>query len=152
MNLRNNILLAILTLVVAAVPALAQVDTLVTQVSNSAFESYAGSMSAGQGYAVVSYMRRVWAKVEPMPKVSDADQTAALVAGRYCASCHMLDGEGASSAPDLTTIGRTRDATWLKEWITDPSLVDPVASMPAFGETLSEAEMNAIVAHLATRK
>ena len=112
----------------------------------------AGSMSLGQGHAVVSYMRRVWARTEPMPQVSSEEQTAAVVLGRYCASCHMVDGEGASSAPDLTTVGRTKDAMWLKEWITDPSLVDPVASMPAFGEALTEAEMNALVAHLARRK
>jgi cbb3-type cytochrome oxidase cytochrome c subunit len=64
----------------------------------------------------------------------------------------MLDGEGASSAPDLTTVGRTRDATWLREWIIDPSLVDPAASMPAFGEFLSEDELEAIVTHLSARK
>jgi len=109
-------------------------------------------MTAAQGYAVASYMRRVWAKTGPMPQVSAGEQTAAMVLGRHCATCHMVDGEGASSAPDLSTIGRTRDAKWLKEWITDPSLVDPIASMPAFGETLSEAEMNALVAHLAKRK
>jgi ubiquinol-cytochrome c reductase cytochrome b subunit len=112
----------------------------------------AGSMSAGQGYAVASYMRRLWNKAEPMPQVSPDEQTAALVIGRYCASCHMLDGEGASSAPDLTVVGRTKDPAWLKEWITDPSLVDPTASMPAFGEALTEAEMDALVAHLARRK
>jgi ubiquinol-cytochrome c reductase cytochrome b subunit len=112
----------------------------------------AGAMTAGQGYAVLSYMRRVWAKTGPMPQVSAGEQTAAMVLGRHCATCHMVDGEGASSAPDLTTVGRTRDAAWLKEWITDPSLVDPVASMPAFGEVLTDAEMDAVVAHLASRK
>ena len=112
----------------------------------------AGAMTAGQGYAVLSYMRRVWARTGPMPQVSAGEQTAAMVLGRYCASCHMVDGEGASSAPDLTAIGRTRDATWLKEWITDPSLVDPIASMPAFGEALTDGEMDAVVAHLARRR
>lgn len=52
MNLRNNILLSILTLVVAAVPAFSQVDTLVTQISNSPFESFAGSMSADGRFVV----------------------------------------------------------------------------------------------------
>jgi cytochrome c2 len=112
----------------------------------------AGAMTAGQGYAVLSYMRRVWAKAGPLPQVSPGEQVAAVVLGRHCATCHMVDGEGASSAPDLTAIGRTRDATWLKEWITDPSLVDPIASMPAFGDALTDAEMDAVVAHLARRK
>ena len=64
----------------------------------------------------------------------------------------MVDGDGGSAGPDLTLIGRTRDATWLKEWITDPSVVDPAASMPAFGETLSQGDMAALVRHLAARR
>ncbi|HEY6507328.1 MAG TPA: c-type cytochrome, partial [Vicinamibacterales bacterium] len=111
-----------------------------------------GAMTLGQAHAVVSYMRRVRARTGALPGVSAQEGVAALIVGRYCASCHMLDGEGASSAPDLTTVGRTRDAKWLKEWIMDPSLVDPAASMPAFGAFLSEDELEAIVAHLAARK
>jgi cbb3-type cytochrome oxidase cytochrome c subunit len=64
----------------------------------------------------------------------------------------MLDQEGGSAGPDLTVIGRKRDAGWLKEWITDPSVVDPAASMPAFGDVLTEKEMSAVVSHLASRK
>ena len=52
MNLRNNILLAILTLVVAAVPAFSQVDTVIAQISNSPFESFGGSMSADGRFVV----------------------------------------------------------------------------------------------------
>ena len=112
----------------------------------------AGAMTAAQGYAVLSYMRRVWAKTGPLPPVSAGEHAAAVVLGRHCATCHMVDGEGASSAPDLSTVGRTRDAMWLKEWITDPSAVDPIASMPAFGEVLTDAEMDDVVAHLAGRR
>jgi ubiquinol-cytochrome c reductase cytochrome b subunit len=111
-----------------------------------------GAMTAGQAYSVVSYMRRMRAGVGTPPAVSPDIARTSLILGRYCASCHMLDGEGGSSGPDLTTIGRTRDAAWLKDWITDPSVVDPAASMPAFGETLSEEEMAALVNHLAKRK
>jgi ubiquinol-cytochrome c reductase cytochrome b subunit len=111
-----------------------------------------GAMTAGQAYSVVSYMRRVRAGVGAPPKISPDLATTSLVVGRYCASCHMVDGDGGSAGPDLTFIGRTRDAAWLKEWITDPSVVDPAASMPAFGETLSEGEMTALVKHLASRK
>jgi mono/diheme cytochrome c family protein len=109
-------------------------------------------MTLGQAHSVVSYMRRVRARTGTLPTVSAPEGVAALIVGRYCSSCHMLDGEGSSSAPDLTTVGRTRDAKWLREWITDPSLVDPAASMPAFGAFLSEDELEAIVAHLAARK
>jgi len=111
-----------------------------------------GAMTAGQAFSVVSYMRRVRAGVGAPPAVSPDMATTSLIVGRYCASCHMLDGEGGSAGPDLTAIGKTRDASWLKEWITDPSVVDPAASMPAFGETLSEKELSALVKHLAGRK
>jgi cytochrome c1 len=73
------------------------------------------------------------------------------VLGTYCAACHMIDGEGSSSAPDLSRIGATRDAKWLREWITEPEAVDPFASMPSFRD-LSESEMTAIVNYLAARK
>jgi ubiquinol-cytochrome c reductase cytochrome b subunit len=111
-----------------------------------------GAMTAGQAFAVVSYMRRARAGLAAPPPVSADLSATSLVVGRYCASCHMLDGEGGSAGPDLTFIGRTRDANWLKEWITDPSVVDPAASMPAFGDVLSEGEMTALVKHLAGRK
>jgi mono/diheme cytochrome c family protein len=86
------------------------------------------------------------------PAVSAEAHTASVVLGTYCASCHMIDGEGGSSAPDLSATGATRDAAWLREWITDPSAVDPFANMPAFGGVLTEEQMTAIVNYLAARK
>ena len=62
---------------------------------------------------------------------------ASLVIGRYCANCHMIDGEGGASGPDLTRVGAQRDAKWLRDWITDPEAVDPLANMPAFGDMLT---------------
>jgi cbb3-type cytochrome oxidase cytochrome c subunit len=64
----------------------------------------------------------------------------------------MIDGEGGAVGPDLSRVGARHDAAWLKPWITQPDAVDPAASMPAFGEVLSEQEMAAIVAYLAERR
>jgi ubiquinol-cytochrome c reductase cytochrome b subunit len=111
-----------------------------------------GAMTAGQAYSVVSYMRRVRAGAGPPPRVSPDLATTSLVVGRYCVGCHMVDGEGGSAGPDLTFIGRRRDAAWLKEWIADPSVVDPAASMPAFDGVITKPEMDALVKHLAGRK
>jgi cytochrome c oxidase subunit 2 len=77
---------------------------------------------------------------------------ASVVFGRYCASCHMIDGEGGAVGPDLTRVGARHDAAWLKPWIIQPDAVDPAANMPAFGEVLNDADMNAIVMYLAARK
>jgi mono/diheme cytochrome c family protein len=110
-----------------------------------------GGMTEAQARSVLSFMQRT-ASGEETPPVSPDMRLVALTLGRYCASCHMLDGEGASSAPDLSHVGATRDVEWLRTWIASPESVDPFASMPAFGDTLSGEELRAIVAYLAARK
>src|SRR5262249_35777945 len=41
-----------------------------------------------------------------------------------CLDCHRLNGEGRPVAPDLSTIGRDRDSSWLR-----PALIDPQADI-----------------------
>jgi mono/diheme cytochrome c family protein len=84
--------------------------------------------------------------------MSPEERQAAIVLGTYCATCHMIDGEGASAAPDLSRVGATRDASWLRQWISAPEAVDPFASMPPFANLLTEAEMTAVVNYLAARR
>ena len=110
-----------------------------------------GGMSEGQARSIASYMRKARMGT-PLPEVPAETLMASLVIGRYCASCHMVDGEGGSTGPDLSRIGATRDAVWLRDWITEPEAVDPFANMPAFGDTLSEEEMKAVVAYLSARR
>jgi mono/diheme cytochrome c family protein len=65
----------------------------------------------------------------------------------------VVDGEGDGSAGgDLSHIGRKHDAAWLREWISDPATIDELAEMPAFGDRLSDEEMDAVVSYLAARK
>ena len=109
-----------------------------------------GGMSDAQAHAILSYMREVRGGGTPM--VSGDERTAAVVLGRYCASCHMIDGEGASSAPDLSNVGARHDIDWLRRWISNPEDVDPLASMPPFGDVLSDAEMDALTKFLAARR
>jgi mono/diheme cytochrome c family protein len=110
-----------------------------------------GGMNDGQARSIASYMRKVRVGV-PVPAMSADTRLASLVIGRYCANCHMVDGEGGSVGPDLSRIGSRHDAQWLKDWITQPDAVDPVANMPAFGEVLSANEMTVIVSYLTARK
>jgi ubiquinol-cytochrome c reductase cytochrome b subunit len=110
-----------------------------------------GGMSEGQARSIASYMRKARMGT-PLPEVSADMLMASLVIGRYCASCHMVDGEGGSTGPDLSHVGSTRDAAWLRDWITEPEAVDPFASMPGFGDTLSEEEMRAVVELLSARR
>jgi mono/diheme cytochrome c family protein len=88
----------------------------------------------------------------PPPNLPADEHAAAFVLGRYCAACHTIDGEGGLGAPDLTRVGAMRDAKWLRDWISSPESVDPAASMPAFGEVLTEEQMTAVVNYLAARK
>jgi mono/diheme cytochrome c family protein len=108
-------------------------------------------MSQGQARSILSYMRKVRAGVA-RPETEAAIERVSLVIGRYCASCHTIDGEGEASAPDLTRVGATRESRWLRQWITNPVEVDPLANMPAFRDTLTEGEMTSLVEYLAARK
>jgi ubiquinol-cytochrome c reductase cytochrome b subunit len=109
-----------------------------------------GAMTEGQALSVVAYMKRLHAGAAP-PKIGD-HQDAIVVYGRYCSTCHMLDGEGAKVAPDLSKEGSKHDAMWLHDWITDPMSVRFDATMPPFGDRLNEQQMTAIVNYLASRK
>ena len=109
-----------------------------------------GAMTEGQGRSVVAYMRRVRAGAAA-PTLA-ANQAAIAVYGRYCSTCHTIDGEGGSQAPDLSHVGSRHDAKRLRDWITDPTSVQFDATMPPFGDRLNEEEMTAIVNALAARK
>ncbi|XWK90272.1 MAG: c-type cytochrome [Phormidium sp.] len=77
-----------------------------------------------------------------------------------CASCHSIDGSGASYGPDLKTVTQRRDRNWLLRWIAAPEKVieegDPIATelvkqydgvpMPNMG--LSPAQVEAVVVYL----
>jgi mono/diheme cytochrome c family protein len=110
-----------------------------------------GGMSEGQARSILSFMRKV-REGAPPPTVSPAERTASLAIGRYCANCHMIDGEGGAGGPDLSRIGATRDAAWLEAWIREPEAVDPFANMPAFGDALTAEEMTALAGYLAARR
>ena len=110
------------------------------------------AMNLSQARAIFGYMKKVRAGAPPPPPIGKAESDASFVLGRYCVGCHMLDGEGESSAPDLSLAGRNKDAKALREWITSPESVDEGATMPAFGSSLTPEQMDAIVGYLAVRK
>ena len=115
-------------------------------------EPPAGGMNTLSGRAVITYMRRVRTGSEG-PQAGGEVKLASRVFAMRCANCHRIDGEGDGTAGgDLSHIGREHDAKWLREWISDPSLMDEDVDMPAFGDRLSEEEMTTIVNYLAARK
>jgi ubiquinol-cytochrome c reductase cytochrome b subunit len=111
-----------------------------------------GGMTPSQARSIVSYLRKVRAGGTPPSMISPELRTASLVYGRYCANCHMMDGEGGDQGPDLTRAGEKRDASWLRDWISDPEAIDELADMPAFGDRLTAEELTAIANYLSSRR
>ena len=110
-----------------------------------------GAFTESAGRSIVSYMAKVRTGAA-YPSIPNETRTASLVIGRYCASCHMSVGGGGMAGPDLTHEGAKQDAKWLKDWITDPSVVDPAANMPPFGDRLTEDELAKLADYLANRR
>ncbi len=66
-----------------------------------------------------------------------------------CAACHTISGSGGAAGPDLTEVGRRRDAEWLESFIPSPSSVFPGSPMPAY-DYLTPEELEALIAYLRT--
>ena len=110
-----------------------------------------GGMRESQARSIQSYLQKVRAGGHA-PEPTGETRTAVLVLGRWCGSCHVIDGEGAEQGPELTRAGEKRDAKWLRDWISDPAAVDDLADMPPFNDKLTPDELTAIANYLAARK
>ncbi|MFZ3092018.1 MAG: c-type cytochrome [Nitrospirota bacterium] len=65
---------------------------------------------------------------------------------RGCAACHAISGVGSKVGPELTTIGKIRDANFLHKWMKNPQAVKPAAIMPNPG--LTDKELKPLVEYL----
>ena len=91
--------------------------------------------------------------VEPETEQAQAGQE---IFGQNCLSCHAVGSEGGNIGPDLTNFGdRETLAGFLDmtdqniaDWIKDPQALKPGNNMPAFGNQLSDDEVDALVAYL----
>jgi mono/diheme cytochrome c family protein len=110
-----------------------------------------GGMSQSQARSILAYMRRL-REGSTAREPEGETRTAILVFGRWCANCHVIDGEGVKQGPDLTHAGKEHGARWLHEWISDPAVIDELADMPAFEDRLTPDELTAIANYLAARK
>jgi len=99
--------------------------------------------------------------VEKMQNPPAKPETQLAQAGQQifnssCLSCHAVGGEGGNIGPNLTNFGdRETLAGFLDmtdqniaDWIKDPQALKPGNNMPAFGNQLSDDEVDALVAYL----
>jgi ubiquinol-cytochrome c reductase cytochrome b subunit len=81
------------------------------------------------------------------------DTTPAVVEGarlfytKGCEFCHAVDGQGGKRGPDLTEVSTRMTPLEIVGRITNGG-----PNMPAFAQTLTPEEIQALVAFLATRK
>jgi mono/diheme cytochrome c family protein len=104
-----------------------------------------------QAQAIVAYLRRTRAGSN-LPELRPEDKLAATTFANMCIGCHKIAGEGGETGPDLSHIGRRRDAATIRRIIVEPSTEFGDSIMPAYGERLSEQQMDALAQYLASRR
>jgi cytochrome c2 len=80
----------------------------------------------------------------------DAANGQKLYTAQKCSLCHKIAGKGGPMGPDLGKVGATRDAKWLKGYLTNPKSLDPKNKMPPV--KLKGAEMDDLIAYLLSLK
>jgi len=69
-----------------------------------------------------------------------------------CSSCHMINGIGGTSGPDLTHVASRRpDPEWHRRHLRDPESVVPDSAMPGF-EEMTDEELQQLIDYLMTLK
>lgn len=89
------------------------------------------NLSADEARQVAGYIRSLGRR-PPEVIPGDAERGHALYEepGR-CGSCHILDGQGAGWAPDLSDVGLRLSAAQLRESLLDPGAAQPISPLPS---------------------
>ena len=68
-----------------------------------------------------------------------------------CGMCHSIAGKG--QGLDLTHVGKTRKAAWLKTQIRTPKKNNPASAMPAFdAKRIGDKDLSSLVGYLVSLK
>ncbi|MGA3236153.1 MAG: c-type cytochrome [Bryobacteraceae bacterium] len=107
----------------------------------------AGAMSDREMRQTAAYVRSL-GKVALKPVPGDAARGAEIYRGKgNCAGCHSIHGEGGVAGPDLSAIGESRSAAYLRESIVNPGAAAPegyllVTVVPNSGQPVTGVRVN----------
>ena len=92
------------------------------------------------------------------PAMTATTDPVALLTEKGCAACHQLGGQGGQIGPPLDGIGRQRNADYIRRSLLEPN-ADTAAgyerfagTMPAFGQQLTGAQLEALVRFLVRQR
>ncbi|MFN2565804.1 MAG: c-type cytochrome [Gemmatimonadaceae bacterium] len=92
------------------------------------------------------------------PAMTTTTDPTALFAEKGCIGCHQLGGQGGQVGPPLDAIGRQRNADYIRRSLLEPNADTArgferfAGTMPAFGQQLTAAQLEALVRFLASRR
>jgi mono/diheme cytochrome c family protein len=92
------------------------------------------------------------------PAMTATIDPMALYAEKGCVGCHQLGGQGGQVGPPLDAIGRQRNADYIRRSLLEPNADTArgferfAGTMPAFGQQLTGAQLEALVRYLASRR
>lgn len=95
--------------------------------------------------ALVAYLMTLGATIE----FTDAAPT---IFAQNCTDCHRIGDEGGTLGPDLSAVGTHRSVNFLSAFTADPKTVLPGATMPAYRDVLTEAQIDDVAAYLASQR
>jgi cytochrome c oxidase cbb3-type subunit III len=87
---------------------------------------------------LVSYVRSLGRMPSSLPPSANPRKGAQIYKDLGCASCHIINGQGSSLGPELTSIGRLRGVEYLRQGIVDPGAVLPRGTLPIPARGFSE--------------
>jgi cytochrome c oxidase cbb3-type subunit 3 len=87
--------------------------------------------------SLVAYVRSLGRTAAASPS-GNAERGRAIYTKLGCASCHIVGGQGSSFGPDLTEIGASRGAAYLRQSFLGPAETLPRGSSPVPGRGFVE--------------
>lgn len=86
---------------------------------------------------LIAYVRSL-GRAAPARRGGDVQKGIAVYQRSGCGSCHVVNGEGGTTGPELTIIGILRGPDYLRQAVVDPSAALPHGGQPVPSRNLDE--------------